>query len=248
MRSDAPARKDEEQTIKGASKKGSKNSTIKLKKPPPKHSKPVNWRDGSVIEDIIKEDKKKNGSSPSTSVASPGPVVNQLNDNARETFATGRPLEDSLDLQQCKHCKKSILKTVAKSHIAQCLRLKKEKAQRKKEAREARERAKEAAREEEARKADEENGEGKGDDDSDGDDDISADKKPTGSKTAKKAAGKKPDDDRKGKKRKADGDPDEGPKAKVPKPKGKTFTGHILYDCLLTMRPQGLWMSSANAV
>ncbi|KAH6983945.1 SCA7, zinc-binding domain-containing protein [Ilyonectria destructans] len=205
--------------------KDSKNSTIKLKKPPPKDSKPVNWRDGSVIE----EDKKKNGSSPSTSVASPGPVVNQLNDNARETFATGRPLEDSLDLQQCKHCKKSIIKTVAKSHIAQCLRLKKEKAQRKKEAREVRERAKEAAREEEARKADEENGEGKGDDDSDGDDDISADKKPTGSKTAKKAAGKKPDDDKKGKKKKADGDPDEGPKAKkkkdepktkVPKPKG----------------------------
>ncbi|KAH6975792.1 SCA7, zinc-binding domain-containing protein [Ilyonectria destructans] len=214
-----------EQTIKGASKKFSKNSTIKLKKPPPKDSKPVNWRDGSVIE----EDKKKNGSSPSTSVASPGPVVNQLNDNVRETFATGRPLEDSLDLQQCKHCKKSILKTVAKSHIAQCLRLKKEKAQRKKEAREVRERAKEAAREEEARKADEENGEGKGDDDSDGDDDISADKKPTGSKTAKKAAGKKPDDDKKGKKKKADGDPDEGPnakkkkdepKTKVPKPKG----------------------------
>ena len=203
------------------------------------------------------EDKKKNGSSPSTSVASPGPVVNQLNDNARETFATGRPLEDSLDLQQCKHCKKGILKTAAKSHIAQCLRLKKEKARRKKEAREVRERAKEAAREEEARKADEENGEGKGEDDSDGDDDISADKKPTGSKAAKKAAGTKPDDDKKGKKRKADGDPDKGPKAKkkkdepkakVPKPKGKTFTGHILYDCLLTMRPQGLWMSSANVV
>lgn len=183
--------------------------------------------------------------------------MNQLNDNARETFATGRPLEDSLDLQQCNHCKKSILKTAAKSHIAQCLRLKKEKAQRKKEAREVRKRAKEAVREEEARKADEENGEGKGDDDSDGDDDISADKKPTGSKTAKKAAGKKPDDDKKGKKRKADGDPDEGPKAnkkkdepkaKVPKPKGKTFTGYILYDCLLTMRPQGLWMSSANSV
>ncbi|KAH8652924.1 SCA7, zinc-binding domain-containing protein [Ilyonectria robusta] len=168
------------------------------------------------------------GSSPSTSVASLGPVVNQLNDNARETFATGRPLEDNVDLQQCKHCKKGILKTAAKSHIAQCLRLKKEKARRKKEAREVRERAKEAAREEEARKADEENGDGKGDDDSDGEDDISADKKPTGSKTAKKAAGKKPDDDKEGKKRKADGDPDKGPKAKkkkdepkakVPKPK-----------------------------
>lgn len=204
------------------------------------------------------EDKRQNGISPSTSVASPGPVVNQLNNNARETFATSRPFEDSLDLQQCKHCKKSILKTAAKPHIAQCLRLKKEKAQWKKEAREVRERAEEAAREEEARKADEENGEAKGDDDSDGDDedDISADQKPTGSKTAKKAAGKKPDDNKKGKKRKADGYLDkepkakkkDEPKAKIPKPKGKTFTGHILYDCLLTMRPQSLWMSSANAV
>ncbi|KHO00864.1 esterase [Metarhizium album ARSEF 1941] len=201
-------------TIKVSSKRESKSGTIKLKKPPPKHSKPGNWRDGSVVED----EKKKAANSPATSVASPGPVVNQLDDNARETFATGRPLEDSPDLQQCKHCKKSILKTAAKAHIAQCLKLKKEKAQRKKEAREARERAKEAAREEEARKADEENG----DDDSDDDD-----KK---GNVAGKKAGKKPEDEKKGgKKRKADGEPDKGPKAKkkkdepkakVPKPKG----------------------------
>ena len=165
----------------------------------------------------------KTKKSPSPAATSPGPVVNQLDDDARETFATGRPLEDSPDLQQCKHCKKSVLKTAAKGHIAQCLKLKKEKAQRKKEAREARERAKEAAREEEARKADEENGEGK-DDDSDGDGDIAADKK---GKSTKKAAGKKPDD--KGKKRKADGTLEGGPKnkkkkdeqkAKAPKTKG----------------------------
>ncbi|PHH79775.1 hypothetical protein CDD83_3829 [Cordyceps sp. RAO-2017] len=211
---------ESEQTIKVASKKDiTKPGTIKLKKPPPKHSKPGNWRDGSVVED----DKKKNISSPSASVASPGPVVNQLDDTARETFATGRPLEDSPDLQQCKHCKKSILKTAAKAHIAQCLRLKKEKAQRKKEAREARERAKEAAREEEARRADEENGEVKGDEESDDDD------KNKGSVGGKKAAGKKPEEEKKGKKRKADGDFDKAPKvkkkkdepkAKVPKPRG----------------------------
>jgi len=151
--------------------------------------------------------------------------VNQLDDTARETFATGRPLEDSPDLQQCKHCKKSILKTAAKAHIEQCLKLKKEKAQRKKEAREARERAKEAAREEEARKADPDNADGKGEDDSDDDE-----KKPgTG---GKKAAGKKPEEDKKGKKRKAENEPDKGPKAKkkkdepkakVPKPKGKIW-------------------------
>lgn len=233
----------DEQTIKVASKKDNKVGKIKLRKPPPKHSKPGNWRDGSVIEGMkgcrvasylhanhpADDKKKKNGTSPSDSGISPGPIVSQLDDNSRETFATGRPLEDSPDLQQCKHCKKSVLKTAAKGHIAQCLRLKKEKAQRKKEAREARERAKEAAREQEQRKHDEENGEK--DDDSDGDEGIAAEKKATGSKTAKKAAGKKPDDDKKGgKKRKADGDPDKGPKskkkkdepkAKVPKPKGK---------------------------
>ncbi|KAF9875651.1 hypothetical protein CkaCkLH20_07032 [Colletotrichum karsti] len=219
---------DDEQTIKVASKKEAKdrtNGVIKLKKQPPKHNKPGNWREGSVIDD---DKKSKSSDSASISVASPGPVVNPLDDSAREAFATGRPLEDSPDLQQCKHCKKSILKTAAKAHIAQCLRLKKEKAQRKKEAREARERAKEAAREQEARKADED-GDGKGDDDSDGDED-GLEKKATGSKTAKKAAGKKTDGEAgKGKKRKADGDADKGPKQKkkkeepkpkAPKPKG----------------------------
>lgn len=217
-----------------ASKKDNKSGTIKLKKLPPKHSKPGNWRDGTVVEGtvmfhgkswsnqnanpVLQDNKKKTVSSPSVSVASPGPVVNQLDDTARETFATGRPLEDSPDLQQCKHCKKSILKTAAKAHIAQCLKLKREKAQRKKEAREARERAKEAAREEEARKADEENGNGDSDDEG---------KK--GSVSGKKAS-KKPEDDKKGgKKRKAEGEPEKAPKtkkkkdepkAKVPKPKG----------------------------
>lgn len=41
---------DEEQTIKVASKKDTKNGAIKLKKPPPKHNKPGNWMDGSVLE------------------------------------------------------------------------------------------------------------------------------------------------------------------------------------------------------
>ncbi|KAK1968067.1 SCA7-domain-containing protein [Colletotrichum eremochloae] len=222
------SKKNDEQTIKVASKKDPKNKSdgpIKLKKPAPKYNKPGNWREGSIVE----EDKKsKKDGSPTISVASPGPVVNPLDDSAREAFATGRPLEDTPDLQQCKHCKKSILKTAAKAHIAQCLKLKKEKAQRKKEAREARERAKEAAREEEARKADED-ADGKGEDDSDADED-GAEKKATGSKTTKKAAGKKTDGDTgKGKKRKADGDGEKGPKQKkkkeepkpkAPKPKG----------------------------
>jgi SAGA-associated factor 73 len=44
---------DDELTIKVAPKKEGKdkpNSTIKLKKPAPKHNKPGNWRDGSVID------------------------------------------------------------------------------------------------------------------------------------------------------------------------------------------------------
>jgi SAGA-associated factor 73 len=199
----------------------------------------------------LADEKKKAVSSPSTSVASPGPVVNQLDDIARETFATGRPLEDSPDLQQCKHCKKSILKTAAKAHIAQCLKLKKEKAQRKKEAREARERAKEAAREEEARKLDEENG----DDDSDDDDKKGS--------VAGKKAGKKPEEEKKGgKKRKADGEPDKGPKAKkkkdepkakVPKPKGLNSNGSPLsritsISCLTDLILQGRSMSKDNVV
>ncbi|GAO16450.1 uncharacterized protein UV8b_06374 [Ustilaginoidea virens] len=202
-----PPRTGAEQTIKVASKKESRPGTIKLKKPPPKHNKPGNWRDGSVIED----EKKKAVSSPCLSAPSPGPVVNQLDETARETFATGRPLEDSPDLQQCKHCKKSILTTAAKAHITQCLKLKKEKAQQKKEKREARERAKEAAREEEARKAHEDNA------DADSDD---GDKK--GGPAAKRV-GKKPDDDKKagGKKRKAEGEPEKGPKTKKKKDEAK---------------------------
>ncbi|EGY15462.1 SAGA-associated factor 73 like protein [Verticillium longisporum] len=218
------AGKNEEHTIKVASKKDKATGTIKLKKPVPKPNKPGIWRDGNLM-----DDERKRKGNDAADAPSPGPVVNPLDDTARETFATGRPLEDSPDLQQCKHCKKSILKTAAKGHIAQCLRVKKEKAQRKKEAREARERAKEALREEEAKKADED-GDGKGDDDSDGDED--GDKKGVAgaSKTAKKAAGKKADGDAgKGKKRKAEGDADKGPKTKkkkedpkpkVPKPKG----------------------------
>jgi SAGA-associated factor 73 len=124
------------------------------------------------------------------------------------------------------------LKTAAKAHIAQCLRLKKEKAQRKKEAREARERAREAAREEEAKKAEEENGDAK---EEDSDEETLQDKK---GKAAKKAAAKKPEE--KGKKRKADGEADKGPKpkkkkdepkAKAPKAKGITAITHELNYC-----------------
>ncbi|KAL2137157.1 hypothetical protein VTI74DRAFT_7704 [Chaetomium olivicolor] len=215
------SRRDEEATIKVASAKKSVMPSrpqsfgkIKLRKAPPKQSKPGNWKEANVVED----DKKKSKDNAITA-ASPSPVINQLDDMSRETFGTGRPLEDVPDMFQCKHCKKGITRTAAKDHIAQCLRIKKEKAQRKKEAREARERLKEAAREEEARKAGED-GAGQGDDDSDDDDerkDGNAGK--TAGKAKKNVAGKK---------RKAEGDLDKGkakkkkdePKPKVAKPKG----------------------------
>lgn len=186
------------------------------------------------------EEKKSKSSENAITAASPGPVVNPLDEAARETFATGRPLEDSPDLQQCKHCKKSILRTAAKEHIAACLRIKKEKAQRKKEAREARERARELAREEEAKKNEGEDGAAggaAGDDDSD--DDDGGEKKAggpnAGKTTAKKVGGKKTDGagGLGGKKRKAEVDKNEGPKLKkkkdepkpkVAKPKGECVT------------------------
>ncbi|RWA08050.1 hypothetical protein EKO27_g7044 [Xylaria grammica] len=225
---------DDEGTINVAPKKASAKvkssafSNIKLKRPVPKQTKPGNWKDGSVADD---EKKSKRNTSPSISTASSTPllssIVNPLDEGPRETFMSGRPLEDNLNLQQCRLCKKGVIKAAAKAHIDNCMKIKKEKAQRKKEAREARERAKEQAREEEARKADED-GDAKMNDDSDDDDDGSPDKKANG-KASKKVGGKKPDGELKGKKRKADADADKGPKnkkkkeepkPKVPKPKG----------------------------
>lgn len=168
--------------------------------------------------------------SPESSAQSVSPVMQPLDDRLRITFTTGRPLEDPLNLLQCKHCRKGIIKSAAKDHIARCLNIKRDKAQRKKEAREARERAREQAREEEARKADAD-GDAKMNEDSGDDDDEegSPEKKGANGKAPKKVGGKKPDGEPKGKKRKADGDADKGPKnkkkkeeakPKAPKPKG----------------------------
>ncbi|KFY75601.1 hypothetical protein V499_04430, partial [Pseudogymnoascus sp. VKM F-103] len=139
--SSAPVGSDEETTVKVTPRKEIRpNGTIKLKRPAPKHNKPGNWRDGSVVDD----DKKKGTDSPSTnSGASPGPVVNQLDDSTRDTFATGRPLEDSPETSLCKHCKKSVLKSARKTHIEKCLADKKEAARKRKEAKERAARRKE---------------------------------------------------------------------------------------------------------
>jgi SAGA-associated factor 73 len=237
---------DEEGTIKVASTKKSLTPSrpqsfgkIKLKKAPPKQTKPGNWKDAALIEGLSTlgllsglecdadvwlptgSDEKKKAKDSSTPASPPSPKINLLDDVACATFATGRPLEDVPDMFQCKHCKKAITRTASKDHINNCLKIKKEKAQRKKEAREARERLKEAAREEEARRAGGGDGAGGGDDDSDDDDDKDPNAPPG-------VAGKSKKTSVAGKKRKADGELDKGkakkkkdePKAKVAKPKG----------------------------
>lgn len=156
-------------------------------------------------------------------MTSPGPVVNILDDSARETFATGRPLEDSPDLQVCKHCKKSILKTAARLHVQACLKAKREKLQKKKEAKEARDREKKGLP-----SKDVEGEDGKGGSDDDDDDE----KGPGGFKGGKKSAGKN-NGDAKGKKRKADGEGEKGPKQKKkkeePKPKAPKPKGEFVF-------------------
>lgn len=224
---------EESTTIKVASTKnslaktpGSRGGAIKLKKSAPKLVKAGNWKEAAVVEDDKKKNKDKDGA---ITAVSPSPIVNQLDEARRATFITGRPLEDGPEIYQCKHCKKSVLISAAHEHIGACLRIKKEKAQRKKEAREARERAKEAAREEEARKAGGgEEADRRDDDDSDAED-IADRKGPNAGKTTGKATGKKTDVAVGGKKRKAETDLDKGsktkkkkdePKPKVAKPKG----------------------------
>jgi SAGA-associated factor 73 len=183
----------------------------------------------------LAEDKKKGGDTPSTNSvpASPGPIVNPLDDIARETFPTGRPLEDPPDNVRCVHCKRVLPKTGMPKHIPGCLKNKREKVQRKKEQKEAREREKR-----EERKEAEKDGEGdtKMDDDDDNDDEVSPEKKgPGGLKSAKKSAGKKVEVE-KGKKRKAEGDAEKGPKQKKkkeePKPKAPKQRGTVYSNYL----------------
>ncbi|SZF06129.1 unnamed protein product [Blumeria hordei] len=187
---------------------------IKLKKPPPKHNKPGNWLDGSILD----EGRKKRVDELDQQTASLEPVVNQLDDAAWETFPTGRPLVDSPDLTRCTICKKMILKSVSAIHVTACNKLKKEKAQRKKEQKEARERERREA-------------EGAGEEEDEEED--ADDKTGNGIKSIKKSAGKKvdPTDERKSKKRKAETDAEKGPRLKKkkdePKPKHPKQKGPV---------------------
>ncbi|KAK7728739.1 SAGA complex subunit Sgf73 [Cytospora paraplurivora] len=225
----ADDRKEDEATIKVASKKNPVAAgkgkpgvfKVKLKEKIPK------LKEAGTQDAIISEEKKSKAttaSNPPSSAPSPGDPLNELGELPRETFTKGYPMMDAPALTSCKWCKKSVLMTTAVEHINGCLRIKKEKANRKKAAREARERAKEqAAREERERRAEEE-GITLGVDGDSGDDDDVGDKVP--GKTTKRLAGKKTGEGGpSGKKRKADDEAGKAPKQKKkkdePKPKTK---------------------------
>ncbi|PBP27070.1 esterase [Diplocarpon rosae] len=226
---------DDESTIRVVPSR--RDKLIKLKKPAPRYNRPGDWRNGSIVDGGPPKNGmrpyKKGADIPSTSSGpvSPGPIVNPLDDAARSTFETGRPLEDNSSTLQCKHCKKGVLKIKMREHLKDCLEQKRRKAQRKKEQKELRDKEKRiAARENEK----DEEGDTKMAEDEDDDDDVPPDKKgPGGLKSAKKSAGKKVDVDetKKGKKRKAEGDAEKGPKQKKkkeePKPKAPKQRGPV---------------------
>lgn len=141
-------------------------------------------------------------------------------------FPSGEPRKEKLELVICKHCKRNIMKLIAKEHITGCLKSKQEKARKKKEARDATARAKEKA---------EKGGDDKDDDLSDSE--IKVDSKPNASgarKSTSKTSNNNNNDEsiKKSKKRKTDAEEDKSepkkkknkkdePKPKpVPKPKG----------------------------
>lgn len=177
---------------------------------------------------LVDEKKRRASQTPvphgaSSPTAEPQtPLIAPLDDAARATFATGRPLEDPPELQTCKHCKKSLLRQMMPAHLVSCLKAKKEKAQAKKEAKERRERerrglltAKEGADE--------------GDDGSGDDGDEAKKRKLEGGKKRKAEGELVGDKSVKFKKRK------EESKAKLIKAKGAFLKVFIQYDFQLTL-------------
>ncbi|ROW14919.1 hypothetical protein VPNG_03327 [Cytospora leucostoma] len=226
----ADDRKEDEATIKVASKKNPAAGKgkpgafkVKLKEKIPK------LKEAGTQDAIISEEKKAKATAasvPPSSAPSPGDPLNELGELPRETFTKGYPMMDAPALTSCKWCKKSVLMTTAVEHINGCLRIKKEKANRKKAAREARERAKEAAAREERERRAEEEGITLGVDGDSGDDDDDGVGGKVPGKTTKRLAGKKTGEGGpSGKKRKADDEAGKAPKQKKkkdePKPKTK---------------------------
>lgn len=184
---------------------------------------------------LIASDKKDG--SPQVASA-PSPIVNELDDKAIASFATGHPVTDEPDVVVCKHCKKAILKTIAASHTKECAKQKAEKLRKKKEAKEALAREKEAREAKEKAKETAAEADAKAKDaakDKPAEDGEGADKMKTAKKGTVLGEGKTAAETKKSKKRKADEDAEkapkqkkkkEEPKPKVAKPKGMIISGH----------------------
>jgi hypothetical protein len=76
------------------------------------------------------------------------PIRPELDEETMAFFPSGMPREERLETVICKHCKRPVLKRIAKEHIAWCLKSKQDKARKKKKAREAAARAKKRPTEE----------------------------------------------------------------------------------------------------
>lgn len=163
-------------------KDGKKTVKVKLKRPP------VKRKNSDMSVNGVKE---VSGSS--------SPVLPQFDDEVMAAFPNGKPRDGELETVICKHCKRHVLRDVAKKHVTDCLKSKQEKARKKKEAREAAARAKEKAER------------GDKDDDDDDDDDTKVE-----AKGKKRKADGDDDKDKEPKKKKKK----EEPKPKAPKPKG----------------------------
>ncbi|KAK2762561.1 hypothetical protein FQN54_000734 [Arachnomyces sp. PD_36] len=190
------------------SDKDLKSKKLKLKKQVLKNAK--GKKDGQ----IESKEEPPGAQSPESS----SPILPEMDEKTMAAFPTGKPREDPLESVVCKHCKKPVLKQIAREHIEGCLKAKQEKARKKKEARDAANRAKEKAA-----------GRLVEDEDAPGEEDGAM----KSHKGAKKNAikGMAEDGPKKGKKRKADGEDEKDkepkkkkkkdePKPKVPKPKG----------------------------
>ncbi|KAF2686343.1 SCA7-domain-containing protein, partial [Lentithecium fluviatile CBS 122367] len=175
--------------------KEKKGIILKIKKPAPKPSIAGNWKESETI----------NVNNKPSTTATTSPIINPLEEKTLAGFSTGRPLEDKVDVVQCKHCRRPVLRVSSAAHIRDCLNKKQEKLKKKKEAKEAKDAA--------LRK---EKGE---------DDDIGKGAR----KSAVKGAVMDGEGAKKGKKRKLEGDDGkpgakkkkkDEPKSKAAKPKG----------------------------
>lgn len=109
--------------------KKAKGVTMKTRKAAPKPTIPGNW----------KESDATHKSAPAAGSASP--IVNAQEEKTLAGFANGHPVEDKVDVVQCKHCRRPVLRASSATHVRDCLNKKQEKLKKKKEAKEAKDAA-----------------------------------------------------------------------------------------------------------